>query len=114
MPRAESPRFLTRAIPTISIFKTPCTAGAGLCREEAVRLIVEQGPGRVKELFELGVHFTQNASGQFDLGREGGHRHNRIVHVKDHTGRDVEQALLERCAVTTRISPFMNITWRSN
>ncbi len=69
-------------------------AGAGLCHEDAVRLIVEQGPERVRELFALGVAFTQKENGRFDLGREGGHHHHRIVHVKDHTGRDVEQALL--------------------
>jgi L-aspartate oxidase len=80
------------------------TAGAGLCHEDAVRLIVEQGPLRVQELFQLGVHFTQNDAGQFDLGREGGHHHNRIVHVKDHTGRDVESALLEAARMNPRIT----------
>jgi len=82
------------------------TAGAGLCHEDAVRLIVEQGPKRVKELFNIGVPFTRNASGQFDLGREGGHHHNRIVHVKDHTGRDVESALLEAVRQNPQITVF--------
>jgi len=71
------------------------TAGAGLCHQDAVRLIVEEGPTRVKELFELGVRFTKTKEGRFDLGIEGGHRAHRIVHVKDHTGKDVETALLE-------------------
>ncbi len=79
------------------------TAGAGLCHEDAVRLIVSQGPARVRELYELGVPFTRNDAGQFDLGREGGHHHNRIVHVKDHTGRDVETALLEAARSNPRI-----------
>jgi len=70
-------------------------AGAGLCHLDAVRLIVERGPQHVRELFALGVPFTQKEDGEFDLGREGGHHSNRIVHVKDHTGRDVEQALLK-------------------
>ncbi len=83
-------------------------AGAGLCHEDAVRLIVEQGPGRVRELFDLGVQFTQKANGQFDLGREGGHHGNRIVHVKDHTGRDVEQALLAAVKQNPRISLYEN------
>ena len=79
-------------------------AGAGLCHEDAVPLVVDQGPRRVKDLFELGVPFTQNTSGQFDLGREGGHQHNRIVHVKDHTGRDVESTLLEAVRLNPKIT----------
>lgn len=82
------------------------TAGAGLCHEPAVRLIVEQGPQRVRELFDLGVGFTRTESGQFDLGREGGHKHHRIVHVKDHTGRDVEAALLAAARSNPNISIY--------
>ncbi len=85
-------------------------AGAGLCHEDAVRLIVEQGPIRVRELFERGVHFTQTQNGQFDLGREGGHRFNRIVHVKDHTGRDVESALLEAARANDHITIYEHHT----
>ena len=83
-------------------------AGAGLCHEDAVKLIVENAPDRILELMELGVHFTQEPSGKFDLGREGGHRFNRIVHVKDHTGQDVENALLEAVSKekNIRILPY--------
>jgi L-aspartate oxidase len=88
--------------------KDTLTAGAGLCHEDAVRLIVEQGPSRVQELFNLGVNFTKNDKGQFDLGREGGHHHNRIVHVKDHTGRDVEAALLEAARNNPRVTIYEN------
>ncbi len=70
-------------------------AGDGLCHKNAVELIVREGPERVGELFQRGVDFTRRKNGQFDLGREGGHRFNRIVHVQDHTGRDVEHALLD-------------------
>lgn len=69
-------------------------AGDGLCRAEAVQTIVTEGPAHVRELFRLGVPFTLKKDGHFDLGREGGHQFNRIVHVKDHTGRDVETGLL--------------------
>ena len=82
------------------------TAGAGLCHEDAVRLIVEEGPDKVEDLYEIGVHFTKKKNGQFDLGREGGHRVNRIVHVKDHTGRDVEKALLEAVKSEENITVF--------
>ncbi|MBN2354922.1 L-aspartate oxidase [candidate division KSB1 bacterium] len=85
-------------------------AGAGLCNIDAVRLIVEQGPARVKELSELGVQFTRTESGKLDLGREGGHRFNRIVHVKDYTGRDVERALLESVKQHKNISMYEHHT----
>ncbi len=86
--------------------KDTLQAGGGLCHEDAVRLIVSQGPARVQELYDWGVRFTRKDDGQFDLGREGGHRTNRIVHVKDHTGRDVEQALLEAAKAHPNISIY--------
>lgn len=69
-------------------------AGAGLCDIEAVRVLVTEGPARVRELLEIGVPFNRDESGNLDLGREGGHRHNRIVHAMDRTGREVETSLL--------------------
>lgn len=74
------------------------TAGVGLCHQDAVSLIVHQAPERIRELLNWGVHFTaqEKQKDHFDLGREGGHTRNRIVHVKDYTGRALESALLER------------------
>ena len=48
-------------------------AGAGLCDEEAVRILVDEGPGRVHELIALGVEFDREATGSLALAREGGH-----------------------------------------
>src|ERR1051325_3168947 len=48
--------------------------GAGLCKESVVRTIIEEGPGRIRELIELGMHFAERQEGgsiEFDLGREG-------------------------------------------
>lgn len=70
-------------------------AGAGLCDENVVRTIITEGPARLDELRRRGARFTENASGQLDLGKEGGHSFNRIVHSKDSTGREVERALME-------------------
>lgn len=72
-------------------------AGAGLCRSEAVRSLVEEGPDRVRELVAWGVRFTAEA-GRFSLGREGGHSRRRIVHAADLTGREIERALLAAAA----------------
>lgn len=69
-------------------------ASAGLAHPDVVRMVVERGPSCINELLNIGVEFTQTAQGNLDLGREGGHNYKRIVHVKDHTGRDVEKALI--------------------
>ncbi|TVP73849.1 MAG: L-aspartate oxidase [Gemmatimonadales bacterium] len=70
-------------------------AGAGLCRPDRVRLLVEEGPERVRELVEWGARFQLDPDGDFSLGREGGHSRRRIVRAADRTGREVERALLD-------------------
>lgn len=69
-------------------------AGAGLCDEEAVRIVVTEGPQRVQELIDLGARFSRDPDGDLSLGREGGHSAHRIVHAADATGREIERALL--------------------
>jgi L-aspartate oxidase len=71
-------------------------AGAGLCDEEVVRIVVTEGPERVRELMQLGADFDRAADGDLHLGREGGHSAHRIVHAADMTGREVERALLAK------------------
>lgn len=49
-------------------------AGAGLCNEQAVRTIVEEGPDAIRELLEWGVNFDPGNQGEdYELAREGGH-----------------------------------------
>jgi L-aspartate oxidase len=69
------------------------TAGAGLCHTDAVQVLVEEGPTRVRELIEMGARFTV-AGPELSLGMEGGHSRRRIVRAADLTGREVERALL--------------------
>ncbi len=73
-------------------------AGDGLCRRETVELVVRQAPERIRELIELGVEFSRdpNDPTRLDLGLEGGHSRRRILHVEDHTGREIERVLLAR------------------
>lgn len=72
-------------------------AGAGLCRREAVEVIVKEGPGTIKRLIELGAEFNHHGM-DIELGREGGHSKNRIVHAADMTGREIERVLLAEAA----------------
>lgn len=90
-------------------------SGDGLCNPDVVRTVVSQGPQMVQELIDLGVQFSQAKSAQpetegasFDLGREGGHSHNRIVHARDMTGREVERALLEQVQSHPNIRLYEN------
>ena len=69
-------------------------AGAGLCDEDVVRMVVTEGPDRVRDLMDLGARFDRDPDGELHLGREGGHSARRIVHAADMTGREVERALL--------------------
>src|SRR5437588_2390792 len=87
-------------------------AGAGLCKEPVVRAIIEEGPARIAELIELGMHFSEreiprsHGARELDLGKEGGHSKRRILHAKDITGREVERALLSAVAQQPSIEIF--------
>src|SRR3989454_10941018 len=88
-------------------------AGAGLCKEDVVRSIIQEGPARIAELIELGMRFSERevpASGgrELDLGKEGGHSKRRILHAKDVTGREIERALLAAVAAQPNIHIFEN------
>jgi L-aspartate oxidase len=78
--------------------------GDGLCDESVVQLVVRQGPQRLKELIEWGAQFDKNTKGNFDLGKEGGHSQNRVVHHKDQTGYEIERAILEQAHQKENIS----------
>jgi len=73
-------------------------AGAGLCHEDAVRAIVSEGPQRIAELIESGMHFDERRLGDgepaLDLGKEGGHSKRRILHFQDTTGWEIERTLV--------------------
>jgi len=70
-------------------------AGAGLCRENVVRFVVERGPATIDALSKAGVGFDREGD-RFALGREGGHTRRRVLHHRDTTGREIERALLDR------------------
>lgn len=85
-------------------------AGDGLCHEDVVEMVVKSGPDRIRELLDLGVAFNFKHSEEriFDLGREGGHTRNRIVHAHDMTGQAVEKVLVKSAEENTNIEIFEN------
>jgi len=79
-------------------------AGVGLCDVDAVRVLCEEGPGRLRELIALGAGFDRDAAGELSLTREGGHHRNRIVHAGgDATGAEVQRALVAAVRADPRI-----------
>lgn len=83
-------------------------AGDGLCKEDVVRMVVTEGPARVQELIDWGARFDKEAGGDYNLGREGGHTENRILHYKDITGWEIERTLVEKAGSISNITILEN------
>lgn len=78
-------------------------AGDGLCNEKIVEIVVKEGPERIKEIIAYGAQFDKDETGEYSLGKEGGHSENRILHHKDVTGKEMERALLEEAQAVSNI-----------
>ncbi|MFH1577045.1 MAG: L-aspartate oxidase, partial [Candidatus Margulisiibacteriota bacterium] len=77
-------------------FEDTIAAGAGLCDEAAVRILVTEGVERVKELIEMGARFDRaetEAGGGYALALEGAHKRRRILHAGDTTGEEIQRTL---------------------
>ncbi|NLA25598.1 MAG: L-aspartate oxidase, partial [Bacteroidales bacterium] len=83
-------------------------AGCFLNREEVVRTVVSEGPERVKELIQWGTHFDTDGDGKFDLAKEGGHTEYRVLHSKDNTGREIQNALIQQVKQNSNIEVLNN------
>lgn len=83
-------------------------AGDGLCNRAVVEEIVAGGPAAVERLVAAGIDFSRDASGRYDLGREGGHSARRVLHASDFTGRAIQERLLARAAEEKRIQILEN------
>jgi L-aspartate oxidase len=88
-------------------------AGAGLCKEEVVRKIIETGPEVVHDLISRGARFTTRGElgettkkDEYDLGREGGHSQRRVIHAGDITGEEIERILVKSCLENDNIQIF--------
>jgi L-aspartate oxidase len=79
-------------------------AGAALCDADAVDVLVNEGPDRVRELVRAGARFDLNARGDFKLGKEAAHSRRRIVHARgDQTGAEVSRTLIERVMASPNV-----------
>ena len=81
-------------------------AGAGLCHRDVVEQVIRDGPECIRELIALGTSFSLKDSGEepeYDLGREGGHRHRRILHASDATGRELMRVLVQAARAEANI-----------
>ena len=78
-------------------------AGDGLCNPEVVEIVVREGVERIKEIIEWGANFDKDTSGEYALGKEGGHSEFRILHHKDVTGKEIENTLLKAIAAKPNI-----------
>jgi L-aspartate oxidase len=76
--------------------KDTLEAGDGICNEEAVKFIVYHGAERIQDLIDWGLKFDLSESGEFDLGREGGHHVRRVLHTGDLTGRSIHNTLIQK------------------
>jgi L-aspartate oxidase len=70
-------------------------AGDGLCNQQVVEIVVKEGVDRIREIINWGADFDKDKSGEYELGKEGGHSEFRILHHKDVTGKEIESTLLE-------------------
>lgn len=87
-------------------------AGDGLCDKKVVKAVIKEGPVVLKELINWGVHFDMKSPSSFELGKEGGHSKNRIIHHGDSTGLEIEKTLLSqihRKANITMLSHYFAI-----
>ena len=79
-------------------------AGCGLSRQEVVEMVIRDGPKHIRELMQLGAHFsTEYGGGKLDLTREGGHSARRVVHAGDTTGHEIQRVLVEAACRSPRI-----------
>ena len=86
--------------------KDTLAAGDGLCDEDNVRILVGEGPDRIKELISWGARFDKVGS-KLAFTREAAHSQRRILHAQgDSTGKEIERALLARVRATPGISKY--------
>lgn len=75
-------------------FKDTIYAGAGLCDEKSVWVLVNEAAANIEALCEFGVNFDKKSHNELSLSREAAHSKNRIIHAGDTTGKEVCDKLI--------------------
>lgn len=84
-------------------FEDTIKAGDGLCNEEAVRVLVSEGPERIIELINWGAEFDKEGS-RLAFTLEAAHSRKRILHAHgDSTGREIERVLINKVSTLDRV-----------
>lgn len=84
-------------------------AGAGLCNEEAVRVLCTEGPAMIRDLIAIGVQFDEE-NGTLARGMEAAHSRHRVLHAGgDMTGARVEAALAKAVRANQNIEVFTHM-----
>lgn len=77
-------------------FEDTMNAGDGLCNEDAVRVLVQEGPDRILEMIEWGAEFDKDGS-KLVFSMEAAHSRKRILHAHgDSTGKELERVLINK------------------
>ncbi len=81
-------------------------AGDGLCKEEAVRVLVEEGPARIAELISWGAEFDKEGT-KLSFTKEAAHSKKRILHAHgDSTGKELERVLLSKVRTLNSVRKY--------
>jgi L-aspartate oxidase len=83
-------------------------AGCYTNNEHIVKKVVEQGPQLMQDLLAMGMPFDTDANNVIDLAKEGGHGNARVWHVKDYTGKALQQTLENRVFISDHVTSFEN------
>ena len=75
-------------------FKDTMYAGAGLCDDRTVKVLVSEAADNIATLCLYGVNFDRDEGRRLSLTREGAHSMNRIIHTGDATGKEVCDTLV--------------------
>lgn len=87
-------------------FEDTLKAGDGLCREEAVRILVEEGPQRIMELISWGAEFDKEGI-KLDFTMEAAHSKKRILHAHgDSTGKELERVLINKVRTYPNVKKY--------
>ncbi len=83
-------------------------AGHGMGDKTVIDFVVREGKDRLAELIQWGTQFDQGEDKTLSLTKEGGHSEKRIVHYKDHSGEEIQRALIKKIKEHPNIQYFEN------